>query len=79
MQFRADALRLVDEISRRGALPLLVGGTMLYFKALRDGLDDAAAGRRPRCARRWTREPPNSACRRCMRELARSIRLPPPA
>ena len=39
MQFRADALRLVDEISRRGALPLLVGGTMLYFKALRDGLD----------------------------------------
>ena len=39
MQFRADALRLVDEIHRRGALPLLVGGTMLYFKALRDGLD----------------------------------------
>jgi tRNA dimethylallyltransferase len=39
MQFRADALRLVDEISQRGALPLLVGGTMLYFKALRDGLD----------------------------------------
>jgi tRNA dimethylallyltransferase len=40
MQFRADALRLVDEIRQRGALPLLVGGTMLYFKALRDGLDD---------------------------------------
>jgi tRNA dimethylallyltransferase len=39
MQFRADALKLVDEIHRRGALPLLVGGTMLYFKALRDGLD----------------------------------------
>jgi tRNA dimethylallyltransferase len=39
MQFRADALRLVDEIAARGALPLLVGGTMLYFKALRDGLD----------------------------------------
>jgi tRNA dimethylallyltransferase len=39
MQFRADALRLVDEIVQRGALPLLVGGTMLYFKALRDGLD----------------------------------------
>jgi tRNA dimethylallyltransferase len=39
MQFRADALRLVDAIHRRGALPLLVGGTMLYFKALRDGLD----------------------------------------
>ena len=39
MQFRADALRLVDQIVQRGALPLLVGGTMLYFKALRDGLD----------------------------------------
>ncbi|WP_170942209.1 tRNA (adenosine(37)-N6)-dimethylallyltransferase MiaA [Noviherbaspirillum denitrificans] len=40
MQFRQDALRLVDEIVRRGRLPLLVGGTMLYFKALRDGLDE---------------------------------------
>lgn len=40
MQFRQDALRLVGEIHRRGRLPLLVGGTMLYFKVLRDGLDD---------------------------------------
>jgi len=40
MQFRQDALRLVDEITARGRLPLLVGGTMLYFKALRDGLDE---------------------------------------
>jgi tRNA dimethylallyltransferase len=40
MQFRQDALRLVAEIQARGKLPLLVGGTMLYFKALRDGLDD---------------------------------------
>lgn len=39
MQFRADALRLIAEISGRGCLPLLVGGTMLYFKGLRDGLD----------------------------------------
>ncbi len=39
MQFRQDALRLADDITRRGRLPLLVGGTMLYFKALRDGLD----------------------------------------
>lgn len=39
MQFRRDALRLVEEIRARGNLPLLVGGTMLYFKALRDGLD----------------------------------------
>jgi tRNA dimethylallyltransferase len=39
-QFRADALRLVDEISARGRLPLLVGGTMMYFKGLSEGLDD---------------------------------------
>jgi tRNA dimethylallyltransferase len=38
-QFAADATRLVGEIRARGALPLLVGGTMLYFKALIDGLD----------------------------------------
>ena len=38
-EFLADAQRLVTEIRARGALPLLVGGTMLYFKALFDGLD----------------------------------------
>ena len=39
-EFVADATRLIAEIRSRGALPLLVGGTMLYFKALVDGLDD---------------------------------------
>lgn len=39
-EFVADAKTLIDEISARGKLPLLVGGTMLYFKALFDGLDD---------------------------------------
>jgi len=38
-QFAADATRLVGEIRGRGRLPLLVGGTMLYFKILSDGLD----------------------------------------
>jgi tRNA dimethylallyltransferase len=42
-QFAADATRLVGEIAARGALPLLVGGTMLYFKALIDGLDEIPA------------------------------------
>ena len=37
-RFVADAHRLIDEISGRGRLPLLVGGTMLYFRALRTGL-----------------------------------------
>ncbi|KEQ18238.1 tRNA delta(2)-isopentenylpyrophosphate transferase [Endozoicomonas numazuensis] len=36
--FRVDALREMTEITNRGNIPLLVGGTMLYFKALRDGL-----------------------------------------
>jgi tRNA dimethylallyltransferase len=40
MQFRDDAIRLVAEIQARGKLPLLVGGTMMYFKGLVDGLDD---------------------------------------
>jgi tRNA dimethylallyltransferase len=39
-QFRADTLKLVAEISARGKLALLVGGTMMYFKGLTDGLDD---------------------------------------
>jgi len=39
-QFRNDALRLMAEITARGNVPLLVGGTMLYFKALREGLND---------------------------------------
>lgn len=40
MQFCEDALGLIQAIHARGKLPLLVGGTMLYFKGLRDGLDE---------------------------------------
>ena len=36
--FRRDALHLMQEITARGNTPLLVGGTMLYYKALVDGL-----------------------------------------
>lgn len=36
--FREDALRLMQEITARGNLPVLVGGTMLYFKSLLSGL-----------------------------------------
>ncbi|WP_438859183.1 tRNA (adenosine(37)-N6)-dimethylallyltransferase MiaA [Achromobacter spanius] len=39
-EFRADARSLIDEIRARGRIPLLAGGTMMYYKALRDGLDD---------------------------------------
>jgi len=37
-RFRADALAVLADVAARGRMPLLVGGTMLYFKALRDGL-----------------------------------------
>ena len=36
--FRTDALAAIAGIHAGGRIPLLVGGTMLYFKALRDGL-----------------------------------------
>ena len=38
--FRQDALKLMQEITLRGKIPLLAGGTMLYFKALREGLSE---------------------------------------
>lgn len=38
--FRMDALRLMADITARGKIPLLVGGTMLYFKALQGGLSN---------------------------------------
>lgn len=37
-RFRNDALKAMADITARGKVPLLVGGTMLYFKALREGL-----------------------------------------
>ncbi|XOV86043.1 MAG: tRNA (adenosine(37)-N6)-dimethylallyltransferase MiaA [Pseudomonadota bacterium] len=41
--FRSDALRIMQDIFSRGRIPLLTGGTMLYVKALRDGLADLPA------------------------------------
>jgi tRNA dimethylallyltransferase len=42
-QFRSDALRLMAQITDRGRVPLLVGGTMLYFKVLLEGIADLPA------------------------------------
>ena len=39
-RFRKDALREMDEIIQAGRIPLLVGGTMLYFRALLQGLSE---------------------------------------
>ncbi|MCH1554054.1 MAG: tRNA (adenosine(37)-N6)-dimethylallyltransferase MiaA [Luminiphilus sp.] len=38
--FVADASQVIDSVRSRGRRPILVGGTMLYFKALLEGLDD---------------------------------------
>ena len=42
-QFRDDALATMADITARDRVPLLTGGTMLYFKALREGLSDLPA------------------------------------
>jgi tRNA dimethylallyltransferase len=42
-EFARDATRLIGEIHVRGRMPLLVGGTMLYLKALLEGLNDIPA------------------------------------
>ena len=41
--FRADALKLIDEIHARNKIPLFVGGTMMYFNALLNGLSKLPA------------------------------------
>lgn len=55
-RFRSDALREIDAVRAAGELPLLVGGTMLYFRALERGLADlppADAEVRARLAAEW--------------------------
>jgi tRNA dimethylallyltransferase len=44
-EFAKDAARLIQDIRARGKTPLLVGGTMLYLKALTEGLNDMPAAR----------------------------------
>ncbi len=46
-RFRRDALQAIDNAHAAGRLPLLVGGTMLYFKALSVGLADLPAADGP--------------------------------
>jgi DNA polymerase III delta prime subunit len=77
-EFVRDTQKLVDEIRARNAIPLLVGGTMLYFKALMDGLDDMPAPT-PKCAPCWTRRPPSWAGPPCMPDWPRWTPSPPHA
>jgi tRNA dimethylallyltransferase len=58
-RFRRDALREIEDIERAGRIALLVGGTMLYFRALQRGLarlPDADATLRARLDARAARE-----------------------
>ena len=43
-RFRHDALRAIEAIRGRGRVPIVAGGTMLYFKALREGLSRLPQG-----------------------------------
>ena len=63
---------------RARKLPLLVGGTMLYAKALLEGLSDLPAAD-PTYARASTRRRGSSAGRHCMRDSPASIPSPPRA
>ncbi len=69
-QFRSRALRLIEEIAGRGRLPLLVGGTMLYFNALLRGLAELPAAD-PELRREIDREAERRGWRHLHRELAR--------
>jgi tRNA dimethylallyltransferase len=54
-QFRSDALAAIDDVHRRGRMALLVGGTGLYFRVLREGIADLPDGD-PRVRERLARE-----------------------
>ena len=45
--FRQDAITLINQIHRRNRVPLLVGGTMMYYKALKDGLAEMPSTSEP--------------------------------
>lgn len=62
--FRRDALREMDAIARAGRIPLLVGGTMMYFKALLQGMGDLPAVN-PGVRQSWSNWPPVRAGRNC--------------
>jgi len=77
-EFAHDAARLIAEIQARGALPLLVGGTLLYLRALSDGMAQLPPAD-PARASSWTRRRAPSAGRRCTRSWPASTRPRPRA
>ena len=80
-EFAADCLRLCGEISARGRMPLIVGGTMMYFHALVNGLNDlpqADAGVRAQLqAQKAEQGLEGLYCRLCEVDAATAARLKP--
>ena len=81
-QWRDAAIRAIAEIIGRGRTPLLVGGTMLYYRSLVGGPRRAAAGRSRAARRRSTPKRRSAAGRRCTPSCSRWIprtarRVPP--
>ena len=74
----ADAAAAVEACRSRGKRVLFVGGTPLYLRALRDGLDPQPSGD-PESDRRWRRKERQKARALCTRFWRKSIRSPPPA
>ena len=64
-QFVRDAAQAIDDIEARGRVPLLVGGTMLYLRALIERYRGAAGGRRGNSRASSTRRRRSTAGRRC--------------
>ena len=75
-RFRADAIEAIAGIRARGAVPLLVGGTMLYFKALQEGLSALPAAD-PAVRARLDAGPRSKAGRRSTPSSRASIRRRP--
>ena len=71
-EFAADAGRAVADIVARGKLPILAGGTGLYFRALLQGLSPMPEAD-PGCERCWPPKPPSAAGRHCMQSWPGSI------
>ena len=80
-EFAADCLRLCGEISARGRMPLIVGGTMMYFHALVNGLNDlpqADAGVRAQLQAQKAEQGIEGLYRRlCEVDVATAARLKP--
>jgi hypothetical protein len=76
-EFATDAKRLIADIQARGKHPLLVGGTMLYLKALLHPLDDMPPS--PSCAPRWRPKRPSTVGPPCTPNWPWWTPPPPPA